>query len=213
MRRLPPVPAVLAAVVAAAISAALAAGGCAGSGGGGGGGGGGSDAIVSDPGVRNAQPVTGNCQVTLRTWNRNPDAPSTAPTTVALVNASSEKGRMLLTGKATSSSVRPLEDDEMGRLLAVLDAKGFASHAKPGVTLESVSDDTRVRGVLVIDRDGVSRGITYYAGAADAGVFRDCKNLVFSTHNAVGGFEVRAATGDAADPNRTFQAPPIKMRR
>lgn len=188
-------------------AAALAA--CSGTGTGGGGGG---ETGSADPAIRNAPPVTGNCLVSIRLWNRNRDAVGSAPTTAALVNTSSDWGQKLSSGRASSTEIRVLADDEMGRLLAALESEGFGSHARPDVTLESVDGDGTVRGVLVVKRDGVSKGIPYYAGSSDADVFRRCRDWVIKAHSATQGFEVRATMG-GEDPERTFQAPPIKPRR
>jgi hypothetical protein len=200
-------PPALALVLAAA---ALAACGSTGSTDGGGGGGGGGEAGLPE-GVR---AVTGNHQVVLRTWN--PNDRSAKPMTAALVNASSESGRKLQTGKATSTVVRVVTDAEMGALLAALDEQGFAGVAQPGMRLDTLAEDGRRRGVIIVEQDGESRGIDFRAGMSDSRVpntYTECKKIILAVHQAIPGFEVQTSTNPADDPSRLFQAPPARLNR
>jgi hypothetical protein len=193
--------------------AALAACGSTGSAGGGPGGGGdpssAEDALP--PGTR---AVTGNHQVVLRTWN--PNNPSAAPTTAALVNASSESGRKLQTGRATSTVVRVITDAEMGALLAAMADKGFDTVATPGLTLDGLRADGRRRGVIVVEQDGQTRGIDFglnMGGTQVPTVYTECKKIILAVHMNIPGLEVRTSTDANDDPSRLFQAPPARLNR
>lgn len=164
---------------------------------------------VLPPGV----PVKGNVQVTLRTYN--PKDPAVVAT-MALVNESSEIGRKLKSGRATSTVVRVVSDSDMGALLAAMDEKGFSGTATPGMTLDGLQDDGRRRGVIIVDRNGATQGIDFglnQGGTAVPTVYTECKRLVWGVHMAVQGFAVSATTGNAEDADRVFQAPPLKMKR
>jgi hypothetical protein len=171
----------------------------------------GSDGASTGPGGRtvdvpaNAPAAKGNVMVTIRTWNRNPNAGNPPPTDAALVNASSEVGQRLTSGRASSTVVRTLEDEEMGKLLAMLEAEGFYGAAKEGMSLRTLTDDGRRRGVIVVERDGRSVGLEYYPGSPGADVFRQCRDMIHQIHDRVGGWEARAATGPADE--RLIQAP------
>ena len=164
--------------------------------------------------LEGVHPVKGNVQVVLRTWN--PEHPELGPSTYALVNTSSESGRKLASGKATSTVIRPISDEQMGALLAAIDQKGFSTHAKSGVTLEGLSPDSRRRGVIIVDDNGTTRGLEMLAQANLGGtpiptVFRDCKMIIVQIHGTIQGYEARVSTSPADD--RTFQAPPVRMKR
>lgn len=160
-----------------------------------------------------AQAVTGDHQVLIRTWD--PRDLSRPPFTAALVNESSDAGRRLTSGKASSTVVRVVTDQEMGALLQVLDEKGFSANATDGVTLQGLKPDGRRRGVIIVEKDGATRGIEFFpnmAGTAIPTVYTECKQIIVSCHRRIEGIEVRATTGaEAEDPSRTFQAPPIRM--
>lgn len=186
--------------LALALAASLAAACGGGASGGGGGVGGRTVDVPSD-----APAAAGNVIVTIRTWNRNPNAGNLPPTDAALVNASSEVGQRLTSGRASSTVVRVLEDAEMGRLLAMLDEAGFWGSAKDGVTLANLEDDGRRRGVIVVEQSGRKAGLEYYPGSPGADVFRQCRDMIHQIHDRVGGWEARASTGPADE--RLIQAP------
>jgi hypothetical protein len=197
-----------------ALLAALAlAGGCAG--------GGGASVRTSLDGdgrpmsVPSGQAVQGDVLVVMRTYQ-----PGHPTATMALVNESSERGRKLQSGRASSTEVRVVTDEQMGTLLAALDQQGFGAHAQPGVTLESVPDDPRRRGVLLVEHNGQTRGIlfgtdrfgTRESKAPVPTVYTDCKRLVWALHSSVPGYAVSAST-NPADVERLFSAPRIKLRK
>jgi hypothetical protein len=155
-------------------------------------------------------PASGNVHVTLRTWD--PDTGREA--TFVLVNATSEVGQKLRSGRATSTVTRVLDDDGMGSLLATLDQNGFAGVSADGVSLDTLGPDSRRKGVIVVERDGSPRSLVSESnvGKTVATVFRDCKVLILQVHGSIPGAAASASTGDS-DPERTFQAPPIKMKR
>ncbi|MCE9636690.1 MAG: hypothetical protein K8T90_13380 [Planctomycetes bacterium] len=193
-------------VVCAAACAALS--GCAGSASSSGGESSRGDAPIS------ANAVKGNCQIVMRTWD--PRDPEKTPVTSALVNASSEAGRSLQTGRKTSTVVRVITDEQMGAVLAALDEKGFAGNSTPGIALETLRPDARRRGVIVVDRDGTSRGIEFLpnmSGTQIPTVYTECKRIIMRVHGEVTGLEVRASTDQNDDPSRIFQAAPIKPPR
>lgn len=188
------------------VLAAAACGSTDGSGGGGGGGGG--DEVVSG-----GPAVTGDHQVLIRTWD--PTDPSRPPFTAALVNASSDAGRRLTSGKASSTVVRVLSDQDMGTLLQLLDEKGFSANATEGVTLQGLRPDSQRRGVIIVEKDGQTKGIELLlrmGGTAIPTVYTECKKIIVKAHREIEGLEIRTSTGaDVEDPSRTFQAPPIRM--
>jgi hypothetical protein len=190
------------------VAALLVLPGCGlfgGSGSGGGGGGGAAGDLAP------AKAVQGNVMVTLRTYH--PNAPTT---TMALVNASSESGRRLASGKATSREIRVITDDDMGRLLAEMDRRGFSGQARAGLTLAQLTDNPSRRGVILVEENGSSRGIEFSTGAGGTAlptVYTECKKLVWGVHMAVPGFEVRATTDNAMDAENVFQAPPARLPR
>ena len=162
------------------------------------------------------RPVTGNVHVILRTWD--PKNRSDGPKTFALVNATSEAGRRLASGRTPSSEFRVVSDEQMAALLAALDEKGFSAHASQGLSIKELPTDARRRGVIVVERDGASRGLELVAtGDLRASpvptVYRDCKMIVVQIHNAIGGLETGASTSVGDDPSRTFQVPKADLRR
>lgn len=163
--------------------------------------------------VENAPPVTGNVKLTMLTWNRNRGMEDVKPARVALVNASSEKGKRLLSGRDSSAEIATLDDLAMGRLLATLDEQGFASRARQGVTLDDYPDDGRRRGLMLLERDGRGWGLEYQPGSPDADVFRVCRNIVFQVHGAAAGYGVKVSTNADDNPERQFQAPRPRMQR
>lgn len=195
--RLPSLALVL--VLAASVAA------CGSTGGSSGGGGGGAYA--------NAPAAKGNVQVVIRTWD-----PRTAQSnmTASLVNESSDAGRKLRSGRASSTVVRVLDDVQMGAILAALDKEGFATTARDGVTLDGLRPDAERRGVIIVERDGVSRGIDFVAGRDQGSlpsVYVECKRIILAAHASIPGYEARVSTGTEDDPSRVFQspkAPPIR---
>ena len=169
-------------------------------------------ALEGDPiEVAEGVPATGNVHVSLRTW----DATSgPGGKTWVLVNASSEVGQKLRTGRATSTVTRVLDDAGMGSLLATFEENGFSKVAVGGVTLDSLPEDSRRKGVLIVEQDGASRALISApnVGRSVATIYRDCKVLFLQVHGSIPGAAVSVGTGDA-DPERTFRAPPIRMNR
>ena len=195
----------LAALVPLAAAALTA---CAGTGGSSGGGSSGGGAPID------ARAVKGNHQIVMRTWD--PREPEKAPVTAALVNASSEAGRSLQTGRKTSTVVRVITDEQMGAVLAALDEKGFSANATGGLALDTLRPDPRRRGVILVDRDGETRGIEFLpnmSGTQIPTVYTECKRIIMRVHGEVTGLEVRASTDPNDDPSRIFQAAPIKPPR
>jgi hypothetical protein len=197
-------------------AAASLAGGCAsddggGSGGGGAGGGGGVSA-AGEEGLKGSA-VAGTVSVTLRTFNpKDPEG----TTTSVLVNASSDTGRKLRAGRATSTVVRVIGDAEMGALLAAMDEQDFSRHATQGLRLDQLGADGRRRGVIVVERDGETRGIDFglnQGATAIPKVYTECKKIILVVHGSVEGYAVSATTGNAEDADRVFQAPKIRMSR
>jgi hypothetical protein len=161
--------------------------------------------------LSNVKPVTGNVQVTLRLTPAGRQV-----TTIALVNESSETGRKLSTGRATSAQIRVLDDLGMGRLIAELNARGFAANSSPGMTLENLRDYSGRRGVIIVDDGGSTRGIDFGTGTGGGALpnaYVECKKLIMGVHGALQGFEVRASTDAADDPERQFGGGTIKMNR
>jgi len=170
------------------------------------------DPVLEGQGIEVVEgaPVTGNVHVQLRTWD--PETGKAA--TFVLVNASSEAGRKIRSGRATATVTRVLDDDGMGSLLATLDENGFAGVAADGITLEGLEPDSRTKGVIVVERDGASRGVVSKpnVGRSVATAFRDCKLLILQVHGSIPGSAVSASTGES-EGERTFQGDPIKMKR
>ena len=194
-------------VLGAVLAPVVLAAGCAGDGGSGI-----DDPVLQGQGIEVVEgaPVAGNVHVQLRTWD--PDTGKAA--TFVLVNASSEAGQKLRSGRATSTVTRVLDDDGMGSLLATLEENGFTGVAADGVTLDNLEPDSRRKGVIVVERDGASRGLVSEpnVGRTVATVFRDCKVLILQVHGSIPGSAASASTGES-NPDRTFQAPPIRMER
>ena len=173
----------------------------------------GSSGPLSDSqgaGDRGSAPkVTGNVQITLQL-----QPPGKPVVTIALVNETSEIGRRITSGKASSTSIRVIDDVAMATLIAAMDDQGFSERATPGVSFQNLRDYPGRRGVLVLDQSGSTRAIDFGTGLGDGPIpktYVECKKLVMAVHGAVGGFEVRSTTSDEAD--RTFQAPKAQMPR
>ena len=154
-------------------------------------------------------PVTGNVQVA---W-KNLD-PANPPAAVGLVNESSESGRKLKSGKATSSQIRVLTDQQMGGLLAALEKVGFFRHATAGIALDNLPSVPGRKGVVVVTRDGKSVGLLLTTNLGTSPVpkaYTDSKNMILAAHHEVQGFEAKAGIGESDE--RIFSAPPPKLRR
>lgn len=198
------------ALAALFVGAALVAG-CGGTGSSGatGGGLGGGGEPLAD--LSNVQPVKGNVQVTLRL------SPADRPVTMfALVNESSEIGKKLTSGRATSAQIRVLDDLAMGRLLAEMNARGFAANSSPGLSLDNLREYSGRRGVIVVDQGGTTRGIDFGTGTGGGALpnaYVECKKLIMGVHGSLQGFEVRASTNPDSDAERQFGGDPIKMKR
>lgn len=171
---------------------------------------GGSSEPIAD--LSNVQPVKGNVQITVRLSPKDKDV-----STFALVNESSEIGKKLSTGRATSAQIRFLDDLAMGRLLAEMNARGFAAQSSPGLTLENLPVYPGRRGVIIVEQDGATRGIDFGTGTGGGALpktFVDCKQLIMGVHGSLSGFEVRASTDPVRDGERQFGDPSkLKMQR
>ena len=185
------------------VLAALIPGGCAGGGADGG-------VAFSAPDIEefeDADPVSGNVRVTWRNLEpRHPDF------TGSLVNASSEAGQRLRSGRASSSITKVLEDEEMGKLIKALENEGFFQYATEGLGLSNVPDHEGQKGILVVDRDGTTKGLMLtrnLGGTQIPRVYTDCKSLFLAIHGKVSGYEIRIN----ADVERVFQSPKIRMNR
>ena len=211
------------------LAAALAAGGCSSdtaSKGGGSGGGDDESALLregdgtgrqgshvaaamggTEGGYEAAEAVSDNVRVTWRNLDdRNPAV------TQSLVNASSEMGRQLRSGRISSTATRVLSDEDMGALLDELDDIGFFDVAKPGLRFDDPPDVNGVRGIVTVERNGRAEGILMTTGLAGTDIpetYVKSKQLVFAVHSAVQGYEVRVNQ----DPDRVFQAPKARLRR
>ena len=118
------------ALVLAVGAVALAA--CAGSGSSSGSGGDGAER-PSLAGWDEGDPAQGNVQVT---WKQlDPRHPAVTQT---LVNESSEMGRRLRSGRASSAETKVISDEEMGRLLAALTKVGFYNFATQGQAVDTL---------------------------------------------------------------------------
>ncbi len=164
---------------------------------------GGSEGGYEGPG----EAVRDNVRVTWRNLDdRNPDV------TQSLVNASSEMGRQLRSGRTSSTSTRVLADTDMGTLIEELDDVGFFDEAKSGLSLQNVPDLPGARGVVVVERNGRAQGLLMTTGLSGTRVpetYVKSKQLIFSVHSAVQGYEVRVNV----DEDRVFQAPRARLRR
>lgn len=198
------------ALAALFVGAALVAG-CGGTGSSGGSGGGLSGGGEPLADLSNVQPVKGNVQVTLRL------SPADRPVTMfALVNESSEIGKKLASGRATSAQIRVLDDLAMGRLLAEMNARGFAANSSPGLSLDNLREYSGRRGVIVVDQGGTTRGIDFGTGTGGGALpnaYVECKKLIMGVHGSLQGFEVRASTNPDSDAERQFGGGDIKMKR
>ena len=72
----------------------------------------------------------------------------------SLVNASSDLGKKLTSGRTSSTVTRVISDVEMASLLRELDKAGFSSVARDGVSMAALRDDSARRGVIVVEQDG-----------------------------------------------------------
>jgi hypothetical protein len=154
-------------------------------------------------------PVGGNVQVA---W-KNLD-PANQPAAVGLVNESSETGQKLKTGRATSSQVRVLSDQQMGGLLGMLDKVGFFRYATEGLSLDNVPDLPGRKGIVVVTRDGHSVGLMLTTNLGTSPVpkaYSDSKNMIIHAHGQVQGFEAKAGIGESDE--RIFSAPKPTLRR
>ena len=191
------------AATALLLVAALAVSGCGSTGGGGG-------AVLAKPNIGTIEPgeaVTGNASATWKNLDpRNPEVTQT------LVNASSEAGRALRSGRVSSSEVRVVSDEVMGTLLGELEDAGFFEHATPGMNLDNLPATPGRRGVVIVTRDGRSWGLVLAPGTGSTPIpatYRDCKALILAVHMSVQGLEVQVDV----DENEVFSAPPIRMPR
>jgi hypothetical protein len=154
--------------------------------------------------------VRGNVAVKFKSYQ-----PGAVQNAYVLVNASSDVGKRLLSGKATSTWVRVMSDEEMGAFLRQMDELGFSANAQEGLSLENLRDWSERRGVITVEQDGRSRGIDFGTGGgpgAKATAYRDVKALIVYTHNQIpGAYEVKAQVGDPE--GNLFQAPPARMPR
>ena len=151
--------------------------------------------------------VKDNVRVTWRNLDdRNP------PVTQSLVNASSEMGSQLRSGRVSSTSTRVLSDTDMGALLNELEDVDFFDVAKPGLSLDNHPDVPGARGVVVVERNGRAHGLLMTTGLSGTRIpetYVKSKQLVFAVHSAVSGYEVRVNV----DEDRVFKAPKSKLRR
>jgi hypothetical protein len=155
------------------------------------------------------EPVRGEVRVAWR--NLDPSKPKAA---IALVNESSEDGRKLKSGRATSSEIRVLSDVEMGALLEELDKVAFFENATEGLGLDNAPDVAGRRGVVVVTRDGRDKGIMLTTNLGTSPVpkaYVEAKRLLFFHHGQVPGAEVKARVG-AADET-IFESKPIPPLR
>ncbi len=189
--------------------ASLALAACANSPPGGGGGGAGGD----DGDTRaSGRAVQGNVQITLQT-----QTPSTPIQTFAFVNATSEIGRRITSGRATSTVIRVLSDADMAKLIEEIESRGFSSHAVAGRTLKNLPDASGRRGVIVVEENGASRALDFGTGSGGGALptcYLECKKLILGVHGALQGLAVSGTTTNSADDgSKVFQAPPIKLPR
>jgi hypothetical protein len=132
----------------------------------------------------------------------------------SLVNESSEIGRKLRGGKATSSEIRVIGDLEMGRLLAELKKIGFFDHATDNLSLANVPEVPGRRGVVVVTQDGRSKGLMLTTNLGTGPIpktYVESKRVVLAVHSQVQGFDVRVGTG-AADEG-VLSVPPPRFKR
>ena len=131
---------------------------------------------------------------------------------MTLVNASSQYGRALRSGRETSTEVRVLSDADMGTLIGELEDRGFFDHATKGLGIENIPNVPGRRGIVVLHDNGNDYGLMLVPGAGGTGLpesYRDCKALVLAIHGSVQGLEVRVNE----DADKLFSAPPIRMPR
>src|SRR5262249_4677891 len=144
------------------------------------------------------------------TW-KNLNAQSNAGS-FSLVNASSEVGRKLASGKASSSTVRVMDDAEMGGLLEDLKSAGFYQFAKQGIGLDNLPSGISSKGIVVVQQNGESFGFPYRptGPGAEANAYANCKKIVMNAHATHASFDVHVGSGEA--DTRIFDAPPIKPK-
>lgn len=154
-----------------------------------------------------AAPVSG--EVRVRWQNLDPRHPIVPH---VLVNKSSELGGALASGERTSSEVRVLSDEDMGRLIEGLRGIGFFEHATAGLSVDSAPEVAGRKGIVVVHQDGRSYGLMLtrnLGGTPIPAVYRDAKGLVLTVHGQIYSPEIRVNV----DEDRVFSAPPIRMRR
>jgi len=192
-----------AAAAACVLAAGLLAAACASDGGGSGA----SRTALARPAVSDIEPgdpVSGEVAVT---W-MNLDA-RYSDVTQTLVNESSGAGQQLMSGRASSTSVRVISDADMGTLLGELRDRGFYDHATRGVGLRNIPQVPGRRGIVVVHDNGTDWGLMLTPGAGATqlpATYRDCKGLIMAVHGAVQGLEVQVNV----DADRVFSKPPTR---
>jgi hypothetical protein len=175
------------------------------------GGGGGSSGYSGSSGAtwEDSEPVAGEVMVAWQDLD-----PTRQSTRVGLVNESSEAGRKLKSGQASSAEIRVLTDVQMGGLLSKLAELGFFEYATDGLALDNVPDTAGKKGIIVVSQDGRSKGLLFRTniGAGPlTNAYINSKNTILYAHSQVIGFDVRANVGEPDE--RVFEAPPIRMKR
>ena len=133
--------------------------------------------------------------------------------TWSLVNASSDLGQRLRSGRATSAETHVVEDEDMGRVLDGLRQTGFFNYARPGIGFDEIADRPGLKGVIVLEQNGASQAFESASGGRDgtaATAFRDSKILIVDAHGKLEGYAIKVGQGDS-DPN-TFESPGIQPR-
>lgn len=169
--------------------------------------------VPPDPGdFREVDAVSGNYSVTWKNLN-----PAGDPVVQTLVNETSEIGVKIKSGRATSSTIRVVSDEQMGSLVDKLREMSYFDHATPGVGLDNVPDVPNRRGIVAVDEDGDRSALIFTLHMGNTPVptvYRDCKSVILRVHGAAqGGMEVRAGRGESVDADRLFKGPKIKMER
>jgi hypothetical protein len=155
------------------------------------------------------EPVQGNVSVTWKNLN-----PANPPASASLVNESSEIGKKLKSGTASSSEIRVISDAQMGGLLDQLKKFGFFDHATDGLGLDSIPDLPGRRGIVIVTQEGHSRGLMLTTNLGPGPVpqtYRDCKYVVLLAHSQAPGAEVRAGIG--APDDSLLSAPKPRFRK
>ena len=202
VRRLLPLSAVTAALL---VSASCSSDGAAGAQGGA------ANIALANPDIAwtDGDPVHGNVLVMWR--NLDPRNPASA---VGIVNETSQNGQKLKSGKSTSSEIRVLNDSDMGGLLASLRKIGFFDHATDGLGLSSIPDVPGKKGIIIVTQDGHDKGLmltTNLGKSAIPQTYIEAKNLIFTIHSNLPGFDVKASVGEPDE--RVFSVPPPKLKR